>query len=78
MQVTWLARRSEYTTSRHVLAARAKPLEQQVADRMIERRQEYSLIVNSGNRIGRVNGWQYWEQILDCQTTVESCYLLKL
>ena len=49
---------SQYTTSRHVLAARniAKPLEQQVADRMIERRQEYSLVVNSGNRIGRVNG----------------------
>jgi len=49
---------AQYTTSRHVLAARniAKPLEQQVADRMIERRQEYSLVVNSGNRIGRVNG----------------------
>jgi ATP-dependent Lon protease len=50
--------KAEYTTSRHVLAARniAKPLEQQVADRMIERRQEYSLTVNSGQRIGRVNG----------------------
>ena len=49
---------AQFTTSRHVLAARniAKPLEQQVADRMIERRQEYSLVVNSGNRIGRVNG----------------------
>ncbi|HIF46368.1 MAG TPA: ATP-dependent protease LonB [Candidatus Poseidoniales archaeon] len=50
--------KAEYTTSRHVLAARniAKPLEQQVADRMIERRQEYSITVNSGQRIGRVNG----------------------
>ena len=53
-----LEENAELTSSRHVLAARniAKPLEQQVADRMIERRQEYSLIVNSGNRIGRVNG----------------------
>ncbi|MGY8754141.1 MAG: ATP-dependent protease LonB [Candidatus Poseidoniales archaeon] len=50
--------KAELVTSRHVLAARniAKPLEQQVADRMIERRQDYSLTVNSGERIGRVNG----------------------
>ena len=49
---------STLTSAKHVLAARsiAKPLEQQVADRMIERRQEYSLIVNSGQRCGRVNG----------------------
>ena len=42
----------------HVLGARniAKPLEQQVADRMIERRRDYSLLVNSGQRVGRVNG----------------------
>ena len=47
-----------YTTAAHVLGARniAKPLEQQVADRMIERRRDYSLIVNSGERVGRVNG----------------------
>lgn len=46
------------TTAAHVLGARniAKPLEQQVADRMIERRQDYALVVNSGERIGRVNG----------------------
>ena len=46
------------TTAAHVLCARniAKPLEQQVADRMIERRQDYALVVNSGERIGRVNG----------------------
>lgn len=46
------------TTAAHVLGARniAKPLEQQVADRMIERRQDYAMIVNSGERIGRVNG----------------------
>ena len=50
--------KSEFTTLEHVLSARniAKPLEQQVADRMIERRQEYSLLVNRGERVGRVNG----------------------
>ena len=49
---------AEYTSAAHVLNARriARPLEQQVADRMIERRQDYSLVVNSGERIGRVNG----------------------
>ena len=46
------------TTAAHVLGARniAKPLEQQVADRMIERRLDYALVVNSGERVGRVNG----------------------
>jgi Lon-like ATP-dependent protease len=45
-------------TADHVLGARniAKPLEQQVADRMIERRQDYAMVVNSGERVGRVNG----------------------
>ena len=49
---------SAFTTSAHVLGARniARPLEQQVADRMIERRRDYSLVVNSGERVGRVNG----------------------
>ena len=46
------------TSAHHVLGARriARPLEQQVADRMIEHRQDYSLLVNSGERVGRVNG----------------------
>ena len=46
------------TTAEHVLKAReiAKPLEQQVADRMIERRLDYSQIVSTGERVGRVNG----------------------
>ena len=50
--------KADFTTLEHVLSARniAKPLEQQVADRMIERRQEYSLLVNRGERVGRVNG----------------------
>ena len=49
---------AELVTAQHVIRARsiAKPLEQQVADRMIERRRDYSLLVNSGERIGRVNG----------------------
>ncbi len=49
---------AQLTTAAHVLGARniAKPLEQQVADRMIERRRDYSLLVNSGERVGRVNG----------------------
>lgn len=49
---------AELATAAHVLGARniAKPLEQQVADRMIERRQDYAMIVNSGERVGRVNG----------------------
>ena len=42
----------------HVVRARAiaKPLEQQVADRYLERQSEYAMLVNTGERIGRVNG----------------------
>ena len=49
---------SEFTQSKHVVRARAiaKPLEQQVADRYLERQSEYSMLVNEGNRVGRVNG----------------------
>ena len=49
---------SKLTQSKHVVRARAiaKPLEQQVADRYLERQSEYSMLVNEGNRIGRVNG----------------------
>ena len=49
---------SSLTQSKHVVRARAiaKPLEQQVADRYLERQSEYSMLVNEGNRIGRVNG----------------------
>ena len=38
------------------MPAPSPAVEQQVADRMIERRRDYSLLVNSGERIGRVNG----------------------
>ena len=49
---------STLTHSKHVVRARAiaKPLEQQVADRYLERQSEYSMLVNEGNRVGRVNG----------------------
>ena len=49
---------ADIVTGKHVLSARriARPLEQQVADRMIERRLDYSMLVNSGERVGRVNG----------------------
>ena len=46
------------TRYEHVIRARmiAKPLEQQVADRYLERQSEYAMLVNRGHRIGRVNG----------------------
>ena len=49
---------AELTRSVHVTRAReiAKPLEQQVADRYLERQSEYALLVNRGHRGGRVNG----------------------
>ncbi|SVA60137.1 uncharacterized protein METZ01_LOCUS112991, partial [marine metagenome] len=49
---------AELTRSVHVTRAReiAKPLEQQVADRFLERQSEYALLVNRGHRVGRVNG----------------------
>ena len=49
---------SSLTQSKHVVRARAiaKPLEQQVADRYLERQSEYSMLVNEGDRVGRVNG----------------------
>ena len=42
----------------HVLNARrlARPLEQQIADRYIERKKEYEIIVTEGMKVGRVNG----------------------
>ncbi len=43
---------------RHVQQAKklARPLEQQMADDMIEKKKEYEVIVTKGKRIGRVNG----------------------
>ncbi|MDD1757471.1 MAG: ATP-dependent protease LonB [Methanotrichaceae archaeon] len=53
--------RSEGTTkteSKHVLQAKrmARSVEQQVADRYLERRKDYSMFRSSGDEVGRVNG----------------------
>tara|TARA_Y100000310_G_scaffold310845_1_gene356526 strand:+ start:2688 stop:4055 length:1368 start_codon:yes stop_codon:yes gene_type:complete len=50
--------KSEFVRAIHVKNARkfARPLEQQMADRHIERKREYEVFVTEGNRVGRVNG----------------------
>jgi Lon-like ATP-dependent protease len=50
--------KSEIVHAKHVHDARkiAKTLEQQMADKYIERKKEYEVIVTTGKRIGRVNG----------------------
>jgi Lon-like ATP-dependent protease len=42
----------------HVRKAKklARPLEQQIADKLIERKKEYEVIITEGKRVGRVNG----------------------
>ncbi len=49
---------AEFTRAKHVIDARkfARPLEQQMADRHIERKREYEVFVTDGERVGRVNG----------------------
>jgi len=49
---------SSLTDARHVLEAKkmARSLEQQLADRYLERRKDYSMYHNAGDEIGRVNG----------------------
>lgn len=49
---------SELVQRKHVILAKniARTLEQQLADKYIERKREYEVIRNEGNRIGRVNG----------------------
>lgn len=46
------------TEARHVIEAKrmARSLEQQMADRYLERRKDYSMYKSSGDEIGRVNG----------------------
>ena len=50
--------KSEFVLKKHVEKAKilARPLEQQIADKYIERKKEYEVIVTTGKRIGRVNG----------------------
>ncbi|HIJ12084.1 TPA: ATP-dependent protease LonB, partial [Candidatus Woesearchaeota archaeon] len=49
---------AEYVSKKHVKDAKklARPLEQQIADKYIERKKEYEVIITSGNKVGRVNG----------------------
>ncbi|MBS3137697.1 ATP-dependent protease LonB [Candidatus Woesearchaeota archaeon] len=50
--------KAEFVMSRHIFAARkiARTLEQQIADKYIERKKEYEVIITRGKRVGRVNG----------------------
>ena len=50
--------KAELVEREHVIKAKvlARPLEQQIADKFIERKKEYEVIVTSGKRVGRVNG----------------------
>jgi len=50
--------KSKLVQKKHVVGAKkiAKTLEQQLADKLIERRKEYEVIITEGNKIGRVNG----------------------
>ena len=49
---------AEYVMKEHVEGAKilARPLEQQIADKFIERKKEYEVIITSGKQVGRVNG----------------------
>jgi Lon-like ATP-dependent protease len=49
---------SKMVTRDHVIAAKkfARPLEQQIADKHIERKKEYEVIMTTDTRVGRVNG----------------------
>ncbi len=49
---------SRYVTVEHVLKAKkiAKSIEEQLADKYIERRKDYRLFVTEGTTVGRVNG----------------------
>jgi Lon-like ATP-dependent protease len=50
--------KSDVVMKKHVEQAKvlARTLEQQIADKYIERKKEYEVIVTSGKRVGRVNG----------------------
>ncbi len=53
-----LAENSELVTVEHVLKAKkiAKSIEEQLADKYIERRKDYRLFLTEGSTVGRVNG----------------------
>ena len=49
---------AELVMKKHIMDAKkiARTLEQQIADKYIEQKKEYEVIVTKGNKIGRVNG----------------------
>jgi ATP-dependent Lon protease len=49
---------AKYVTKEHIINARqiARTLEKQIADKFIERKKEYDVIITTGKKIGRVNG----------------------
>jgi len=53
-----LEEKAKTVERKHVLAAKklARTLEQQLADKYIERKKEYEIIITEGERVGRVNG----------------------
>ena len=53
-----MEQKSKFVMKKHVLGAKkiARTLEQQIADKFIEEKKEYEVIVTSGKRVGRVNG----------------------
>ena len=50
--------KSKLVMKKHIIGAKkiARTLEQQLADKYIEQKKEYEVIVTSGKRVGRVNG----------------------
>ncbi len=53
-----LEEKSKLVMKKHIIGAKkiAKTLEQQIADKFIEQKKEYEVIVINGKRVGRVNG----------------------
>ncbi len=53
-----LEQKAKFVDVNHVIEAKkiARTLEQQIADKFIERKKEYDVIVTEGKQIGRVNG----------------------
>ena len=53
-----IEKKDDIVTKNHVVEAKkiARTLEQQIADKYIERKKEYEVIITTGKRVGRVNG----------------------
>ena len=53
-----LEEKSKLVEPKHIVIARtvSRNLEQQIADRFIERKKEYEVIVTTGKKVGRING----------------------